>query len=214
MENSKLESTAIPQAEEKTELISAEDTTPKAENEELFVPVKFNKEVRQLSLEEASTLAQKGLKFDAISQDFENLKRLAEKHGHSVSEFLLSLEKRQIDDRKKELLSQCGGNEEIADRIISLETGRKDWGFEELKEQFPQIKDISQLPQEIVENAKLKGTLLLDEYLRYLLYNEKNAEREKRNKKQLENKSLGPQQSGFNNNQSPETIEFLNGLWR
>ena len=65
-ENNELEMNATPTAEsENCEEIL--DTTPK---EDTVIPIKFNKEVRNLTVEEASVLAQKGLKFDTIQKDY------------------------------------------------------------------------------------------------------------------------------------------------
>ena len=44
--------------QEREELLSAEDTTPQADQKtESFIEVKFNKETRKLGLSEAATLA-------------------------------------------------------------------------------------------------------------------------------------------------------------
>ena len=55
-------------------------TTPEAESETAaFLEIKFNKELLKLDRESAVTLAQKGMKYDTISEDYENLKSLAQK---------------------------------------------------------------------------------------------------------------------------------------
>ena len=71
-ENNKLNENALPEAKVEK---SAESTAtiPNAERE-IFVPVKFNKEIKNLTIEEASELAQKGLKFDAVSEDYKTLR--------------------------------------------------------------------------------------------------------------------------------------------
>ena len=80
MENVGLENAAQPEAAEKEETSAAPDTTPEAEKE-VFVPVKFNKEIKNLGLEDAARLAQMGLKFEAIADDYEALKTLPRKRA-------------------------------------------------------------------------------------------------------------------------------------
>ena len=187
---------------------------PESETNEITVPVKFNKEIKELSLEDASTLAQKGLKFEAIEKDFATLKDLAAKENKSVPTFISELGARYNETKKKSLIEECGGNEEIAERILTLENeGKSQDGLEELKDAFPEIKSYEDLPESVLENAKLKGTLLLDEYLRYLLGQNKILKAAAQKQKENELSSTGPlvNLKGANN---PETEEFLRGLWK
>ncbi len=192
-----------------------EDTTP-LNGEEIKVPIKFNKEIREIPLEEASVLAQKGMKFDLISEDYKTLKVLSQKNNKSVREFLEDLKLSDYNKRANELCEKCGGDEALAKHIIALENGGIGnglRGFEELQSFFGEIKSIEDLPQTVRESAELKGSLLLDEYLRYLL-NEKR-EKEKAVKANLFSKeaSIGSQQSR-KGNITPEASEFLRGLWK
>lgn len=213
MENAALKTEALPEASEKDITAEEKETTP-CSADEIFVPVKYNKEIRNLELNKAAELAQKGLKFEAIAADYENLKRIAAENGKSVSEFLCVLEQENRETRKKELLEECGGNEEMADYVLSLERPREEnSGFEELKAEFPDIKDISDLPQSVVQNAQMKGTLLLDEYLRYRHNEKKNARRAAAQSESNDALSVGSQ-TDRKGGTSPETAEFLKGLWR
>lgn len=213
MENVSLETETLPEVSEKDETAEAKETTP-CSADEIFVPVKYNKQIRNLELNEAAELAQKGLKFEAIAADYENLRRIASESGKSVSEFLCALEQDSREARKKELLEKCGGNEEMADYILSLEKNPEEGlGFEELKAEFPEIKDISDLPESVAENAKLKGTLLLDEYLRYRHNAKKNARKAAAQSENALAASIGSQ-TDRRGGISPETAEFLKGLWR
>ena len=83
MENVSLETEAIPESSEKDGTEETMETIPEASNE-IFVPVKFNKQIRNLELDKAAELAQKGLKFEAIAADYDNLKRIAAENGKSV----------------------------------------------------------------------------------------------------------------------------------
>lgn len=198
----------IPEENESKE----KETTPLTEDKKATVPVKFNKEIRELSLEEASVLAQKGLKFEAIEKEYNSLKELSAKESKSVPQFLKDLSHRLSGEKLKDLKEKCGGDEEIALRLLELD-GKADNGLEELKEAFPEIKSIEDLPQEVKEKSELKGTLLLDEYLRFLLSQEKmakNARKEERKATSASTGSLSSNKGAIN----AEAQSFLNGLWQ
>lgn len=213
MENVGLENAAQPEAAEKEETSAAEETTPSA-GKEVFVPVKFNKEIKNLGLEDAARLAQMGLKFEAIADDYEALKNIAAKAGHSVSEYIAELSRQNDENRRQELTEECGGNEKMADYVMRLEkSGEESDDFAELTAEFPKIKSISDLPDSVVQKSELRGTKLLDEYLRYRLTEEREAASAALKQKNAENLSLGSltdRKGGIN----PETAEFLKGLWR
>lgn len=215
-ENTNLEPNAQPKAEEQENETKLGDTTPDNGEKEILIPVKFNKEIINLNFEEATQLAQKGLKFDLISKEYDDLKQLAKGKGQSVTEFLKALKAGQIDNRKSELLEKCGGNEELALHIFELESkalNDDEMGFSEVKEQFPELKSISDLPESVIESAKLKGTLLLDELLRYKLGCQRAAMHATSYQQAANLSSTGSQidrKDGLN----PETYEFLKGLWK
>lgn len=78
---------ALPQTEEN---LPTEDTatTPAANSEgTAFLEIKFNKEIIGLDRERAVTLAQKGMKYDTIAEEYERLK--TEKTAPDDSEALL-----------------------------------------------------------------------------------------------------------------------------
>ena len=189
------------------------DTTPKSD-EPIKIPIKFNKETRNLSLEEATTLAQKGLKFESIEKEYNLLKQLALRENKSIPLYIAELDRRYNEEKKQSLTEKCGGNEELAEHILSLENEKKAGdGFDELTSAFPEIKSKENLPREVLDNAELKGTLLLDEYLRYLLSQKRNAQTVARKQREGEKSSTG---SLINrrDSQTSETEEFLKGLWK
>lgn len=193
--------------------VSLTDTTPKSD-EQVKIPIKFNKETKNLTLEEATTLAQKGLKFESIEKEYNLLKQLASRENKSIPNYIAELERRYNEEKKQSLTEKCGGNQEIAEHILKLENEKNIGdGFEELSTAFPEIKSKENLPQEVLNNAELKGTLLLDEYLRYLLSQKRNAQTIAQKQREGEKTSTG---SLINNKDShtSETEEFLKGLWK
>lgn len=189
------------------------DTIPEKQNE-VFIPVKYNKQIMNLDVISAANLAQKGLKFESICGDYEKLKKLALNEGKSVSEFIDNLQENMLS-RKKEILTQkCGGDRDLAEHILKLESkdGEEIRGFSELREKFPKFKSIEYIPESVVENAKLKGSLLLDEYLRYKLEQEIAVKNSNLQQASAKLSSTGSQQSK-KGNYNPEATEFLKGLW-
>jgi len=203
------------QPEQDTNSESAEktDTTP-ASTEEITVPVKFNKEIKNLKVEEASVLAQKGMKFDMISDNYERIKSLAKSDGVSVSDYLSSLERIQKETRERSLTEECGGNTEIAKHIIELESKSEktlDNGLSELLEKIPEITDISEVPESVIEASNTKGTRLLDEFLRYRLDLENEKKTLAASQKSTAKASVGSQTCTAANKNAAS--EFLRGLW-
>ena len=197
-----------------------EDCTnlPPSENEqtenEIFVPIKYNKQVLNLKLCEAQELAQKGMKFDTISKDYASLKDLAKGCGKSVGEYIAYLQNEKTANRKTELSEKCG-DEQLIEYILTIEGGNDDSlrGFDELHEYFPKINALEDLPQQVLDNAELKGTLLLDEYLRYLHRQNTAAKDSIYAQKKAAEMATGSFKNR-NGNASPETAEFLRGLWQ
>lgn len=193
---------------------SDSNTTPKREKD-LLIPVKYNKETRLLTVDEASKLAQLGLKFEAISKNFDTLKSLAKSENKSVSAFLEELQTVKTERRRNLLLEKCGGDKDLAEHILSLEGDglTQADGFEELQEFFPNFKSRSDLPEQVTESANMNGTLLLDEYLRFCLRERHRIKEAARLQKCAEISSTGSQinRSGY---VDPETAEFLKGLWK
>ena len=185
------------------------ETAADAANQ-VTIPVKFNKEVRNLTAGEAATLAQKGMKFEMIENDFCKLRDLANKQKMSVPEYIKSLEKRETQARREELLAECGGNEKLADRVLELENGeRTEEGLDELREYFPTVKSLDDLPRAVVESARLKGENLLNAYLRFRLIKKRQSEKEKLFEKAAENASIGSLKGPF----SAGDDTFIKALW-
>ena len=189
-------------------------TTPQ-EKTEITIPVKYNKELKELDIASASVLAQKGLKYDAISEDYEALKRLARLENKSVPQYIAQLKQNRSDKRRAYLTEKCGGDSELAEHIASLEAEKLESanGFEELARLFPEFKTEEELPYEVLLNSNEKGSLLLDEYLRYLLNKQRTENAAALKAKEAVNRSLGSQISR-QGSVNPETEEFLKGLWK
>ena len=99
---------ALEQPDFKEEAFSQEqkDTTPDAPKDTAFLEVKFNKEIKKLTLEEATTLAQKGMKLDQISEELDILQSLSREKGVGLREFVKGLRGETTDSGADELKAQ------------------------------------------------------------------------------------------------------------
>lgn len=192
MDEKEIKDGAKPQAPEITETDKVGATIPDTERaleNDKTIKVKFNKEIRDLSYEEAATLAQKGMKYDSISDDISRLKALALSGGKSLKEYINSLEENQ----KNNVLSEVSG-------------------IEELKENFPEIKNTEDIPESVLMAVKERGGNLLDAYLRYRLSEERQANEAKQKQQQNREISVGSQRSS-NDTLNQINDEFIKGLW-
>lgn len=200
--------TALPQAPAASSPAGAENTD--GAGQKATVPIKFNKEIKHLTAEEAGTLAQKGLKFEMIENDFLKLKTLAGNSKMSVPEYISELEKEQAQKRKEQILSEYKGSEALARRIAELEGGGEtDGGLDELREYFPTVKSLSDLPHAVVESARLKGENLLNAYLKYRIVKKRQADEERLFERDAKDASVGSLKSGGENTDDA----FLRALW-
>ena len=192
-----------------------QEKTDDTKQKEILIPVKFNKETKNLSLEEASSLAQKGMKYDSIKEEYDTLKELASAEGKSVAEYLKDIKEKKTETRLNELIDKCGGDKETAEHFLSLEMkeNKSDDGFGEIKKYFPEISSKEDLPEEVLQNQELHGSMLLDEYLRYLLKARLNTESNKKQNENAQNKSVGSQLNK-NGEENRELNEFLKGIWK
>ena len=198
----------------------AEDSTPPEEKAaapdadgDVKIKVKFNKEQRELTESQAAHFAQLGMKYEQIRGDFERLRALAAREGAAVPAFLTRLEQERRENRRAQLLKDCGGIEELAAHILQLETADEpDSGFEELHAQFPQLDTPDKLPESVREAARTRGTQLLDEYLRYRLAQQKRRDAAARQRRSGDSASIGPQQQYAPGHDGANTA-FLRGIW-
>lgn len=207
---------AEPRQDEKVDTEAKGTTLSDAEGNEVLIPIKFNKETKNLTVDEASRLAQLGLKFEKVSENYDTLKGLAKKENKTVAGFLEEIKNSRIEKRRLELLKKCGEDALLAEHFLRLEQRdepKSDRGFAELKQYFPNIKNPEDLPREVTDNAELKGTLLLDEYLRFCLEEQQKTKEAARLQKNAVNSSIGSQLSR-SYAVDPEAAEFLKGIWK
>ena len=221
-------------AEETAEV--TQDTTPPAEEE--MLTVKFNKQMRSLSREDATVYAQKGMKYDTIAPLLDTLKYVATSEGKTLPEFVELIRKQNEDNLFERLMERCG-DEEIARELLEVEkskhkaayeklietekneeaeteeavTKRMAEEFDELRKEFPQYSDFSKVPKAVVREAVEKGRSLLDAHLRYEHRERKKVEAAKADETSAAKASAGALKSASTETESSTETAFMKGLW-
>lgn len=218
------------------------DTTPEAGTasaaQTITIPVQFNHVSRELTLEEAQSLAQKGLKFDELTPTLDKLRYLAAANGKSLNEMADALVKSQDRQLYESLLAECGGSKPIAKRLFEAEKRRHTADFEagrraeaaaaqeekaaltqrladefiELQREFPELTAFSAVPKTVLQTA-LKGVTLTDAYLRYRHAEDLKASAARVAQEAAAKSSAGPQSAGGGETIDPTIDAMLAGLW-
>lgn len=124
-EESTEEVTEVQETVEETVDTSADD----GEAEEALPPVvrvKFNKQERAYSLDEATPLVEKGLKWDSFKETHEKLKDLAAGYGVPVSALIDNLTKNADEKLYEQTLEECGSNEAVAKKLFAANKAERD----------------------------------------------------------------------------------------
>lgn len=196
-----------PEPEEKTFSQEAEATTPNAADDNAFIEVKFNKETKKISLEEAATLAQKGMKLDKISDELEILQAMSKEQGIGLKEFVLRLKNQKDVDKISALKEKYCEDSELCELLDGIDKAKETAEMEELKAAIP---DLGEIPQEVKTAASISGKGLLFEYLLYEHRIAAAAKSEQARQETAKKASLGPISCGANNTAD---AEFIKGIW-
>lgn len=204
------------------------------------VPVKYNKQYRELTPDEASTYAQKGMKYEALEPYLTKLRFMGRQSGQSLEKMLEGMYQAGEDLARKKILDEAGGNQALADRLMEARqvknkaafdammaddkkaaeseiTGnnqRLAAEFKDLHAEFPAIAKIEDVPQSVIKSALRSGRDLLSEYLRYQHAESKRVKQAETQKAAAAKASAGSQASGAGpSDTSPEIAAMMQGIW-
>lgn len=211
----------------------AEDSTPPAISVPVILP---DGEKHNYSLEQAASLAALGVRAQPI---FEKLRYCAAASGRSIEEtvegFIAADEKIRYDT----LLSECGGNEEAAKRLLEFEKAehkaaaekilqgetekqqqreqavieRQANEFRELCEFLPEIRSVDDLPDKVLIDSTEKGISLLDAYLRYQATEKRKIEKNEQKQAAAAAAAAGPVDAVTDNPNDSIKDAILNAIW-
>jgi hypothetical protein len=160
------------------------------------------------------------VQYDAEQKNTPRLDRLrflAEASGTDLDGLLDNLEKSFEDSEYRRFLKETNGNEKIARELAETAKARRTEKFRtsaqlqeaaeteardtltkrmgeelaDLQAEFPEIGDLSDLPDSVVTDASEHGVSLLDGYLRYLHRNAKKAAAEKQKQEKAATAAVG-----------------------
>lgn len=179
------------------------------ETEDDAIEYRFNHETKKLSRKEAPAFIQKLLKSQSDEQKntaiLDRIRFLAHATGKDLGELITDIEQSYDQSRYRDFLKKTNNNETIARELANIEKQRHTDSFrttaqlreeaetqekealtermgrelQALQAEFPEIRDFSDLPVDVVETASDEEISLFDSYLRYLHRNAKKAAAQK-----------------------------------
>lgn len=200
-----------------------------------FLEIQYNHEKRNLSREEAITLAQKGIHYQGT---YDTLERVAALKGQSVKEFLSGLETAQDEAYRQGLIEKFGEDEDTIDKMMELYNINKQKTIDNAKESqraaaeqeeqtvnerlaqefvemknsdFPELTEFKDLPEE-VRRAAFGGLSLSHAYLKYMHDENKKIAAAKASQEEAAKKSTGSMASD-KEDANTSVSALLKGLW-
>ena len=176
---------------EQTETTAA-DTEPSEGLQEppFTLPVKFNKQEYQLSLEDAPAYAQKGMKFDTIEPMLDRLRSLAQQNGKSMMAYVQGL---------------CGECADINERLAEE--------YDQLRQACPDVDSFDKVPEEAVQTAIDSGMPLLYAFLQHFYAEQTRIARAQAIADGARERSVGGQRGETHKTPDPAVEAMLRGVW-
>lgn len=111
------------------------EADPESEPEPPVVRVKFNRQVREYSIEEATPYVEMGLKYESFKPTYEKLKFIATTSGLSIPDLVDKLLETNEHTVYEQILEKAGGNEEIAKELHEAKKAERQRKYQELLQQ-------------------------------------------------------------------------------
>ena len=179
----------------------SEDATPNEKEE--GIEVKFNKQLRRLSLSEARDFAEKGMKYDSLIPVLNRLKELSPDGSMSLAQLA-----DHLFEEKEKRASDAQEAEELFGRQNRLTAQ-----FIELKTKFPEIGGIRDVPKSVIEQS-LNGEIpLYYAYLGYCHEQEQKAKLAAQSSEKAKAATAGNLKDASDTLSSPEIAAMLKGIW-
>lgn len=179
----------------------SEDAIPNEKEE--GIEVKFNKQLRRLSLSEARDFAEKGMKYDSLIPVLNRLKELSPDGSMSLSQLA-----DHLFEEKEKRASGAQEAEELFGRQNRLTAQ-----FIELKSKFPEIGGIRDVPKSVIEQS-LNGEIpLYYAYLGYCHEQEQKAKLAAQSSEKATAATAGNLKDAPDTLSSPEIAAMLKGIW-
>jgi len=218
-----------PTSDESDELVAVTSET-------VTVPIRFNHERRDLSLDEAANLSQKGLAAEPIMSKLRYLAATQNKNVGQVVDALLNADEAT---RREQIFKRVGGDEELTNQLLAAEKSKYQKAVDEmaaaeeltgqqeitdvnnrlaeeflgLQKEFPEISEVSKVPKLVIKEAVDKNISLLDAYLRFLHSENRKIKAAKATQEAAAQAAVGSQLSQDTNHTSAEIEAMIRGIW-
>lgn len=179
----------------------SEDAIPNEKEE--GIEVKFNKQLRRLSLSEARDFAEKGMKYDSLIPVLNRLKELSPDGSMSLSQLA-----DHLFEEKEKRASDAQEAEELFGRQNRLTAQ-----FIELKTKFPEIGGIRDVPKSVIEQSLNGDIPLYYAYLGYRHEQEQKARLAEQSSEKAKAATAGNLKDAPDTLSSPEIAAMLKGIW-
>lgn len=216
--------------------LSFEKSGDATETTTFTVPIRFNHERRDLSVEEAASYAQKGLAAEPVMS---KLRYIAATQNKSVGQVVDGILSEYEQSRIDKIVKRVGGDMDLANELIAAqkqkdqkalgdmiaaqqiaqqqeaadENKRLADGFLQLQKEFPQISEIGKVPRSVISDAIDKNISLLDSYLRFLHSENRRIEEAKATQEAAARAAVGSQKSPDTRHISAEIEALIRGIW-
>ena len=206
--------------------------------EEPIITVRYNKQDRGLTRQEAITLAQKGLKYDSMNEMLNDIKYLAAIQDKTPAELIKSYIEAGENIKRQELVDRYGEDNEVIEVLMEKfrtenqqkfsavketikqkeEAAERDLNmrlaeeFQNMKADFTELTDYASLPLD-VKRAAVNGTPLKYAYLEYKYVQEKQVAAARQSAEQAAKKSAGSMADSDTDHKTEAEMRFLSALW-
>lgn len=205
-----------------------------------FLMVRYNHENKGLSQTEAQSFAQKGMQAEPLMADLRYL--AAQEGAKSVKDFIDSLKTSADNARRENIKNQLvdEGNEELLNSIFTAETAKlltaagvieqneaKAFAdeydnentriadeFLALKAEFPEFKEIKDVPQSVLHIAFKNKISLLDAHLRFQHAENKKIKQAEQSAAAAKISSTGSMGSENTDTSTPALEAMRRGVWQ
>lgn len=204
------------------------------------IPVKYNKQYRELTPEEAGVYAQKGMKYDAMEPELAKLRQMAAVSGRSLGQMIGSIYKAGEELARQDCMRLAGGDQRLAGLLLDayFQKSGKAYGdmlaaeqkaleaekaqdndrlageFLELRRECPEIGSPGDLPDAVLEAAVRKGTSLTAEYLLHRHREQRRIQRAEQDSRAASQAASGSMQEFAGSPDGPALSAMLDGIWR
>lgn len=199
---------------------------------QVTIPVKFNHETQMLSIEEATTFAQKGMQSEKI---MEKLRFLAAANKCGVGQLVENLIKSDSESAKENFLLKTNGDEALTENLLKLRNEqlcRESGDIPDIKTEEKQalhqrisdevyelisenvgVNSLDDIPDQVLKSSAENGTPLALEYFKYALNQMKKIENAKQDQAEAREATAGKLYDKHNSGSTPEIEAMYRGIW-